>query len=566
MSPVRTVRRALREPPPPQPAEPVAWQATREQPWPDDPPPPLADAGASRAALALSVLYLVLALFSLYVGRQPGAISVVWFANAPAVVFLLFRPRRQWPALLLAVALANLLANRAWGDTWRTAATFVLPNVLEVLAGAWLLRRAGMAQSMLRGPMALLRLWLLGGLLPQLAGATLGAALLAATLGAPLALTGLRWLQGAVIGGLSVLPLAFLALRLPLEQARAQLLDLRAAALTLLASGITLLCLAHVPFPFVYVALPLTLGAITLPPAGVALATAAASVVMALALALGVFVPPPLTAEWQQVYLYAAYAAALVPAQLLAAAVAELRDSNARLAHRGGALRRANESLEQFVRIASHDLREPLNTVVQFSGLIEHDHAEELAPSARQYLGLVRGAATRMRTLLDDVLQYTRVQGGAPEAPPAPVALDELMAELRDSLAARLRDSDGVLRAGPLPVVPGHRAMLSLLLQNLVGNALKFVPPGRRPEVDVSARVEGGQAWVTVADNGIGIAEADLPKLFRPFQRLNLRRRYEGTGLGLALCRQIAQRHGGEIHVASVPGEGSRFTVRLPLE
>ena len=94
---------------------------------------------------------------------------------------------------------------------------------------------------------------------------------------------------------------------------------------------------------------------------------------------------------------------------------------------------------------------------------------------------------------------------------------------------------------------------------------LKFVPPGRAPQVHVVARVEGEMAWITIVDNGIGIEPENLPKLFQPFQRLQLRRLYEGTGLGLALARQIAEAHGGEVVVASVPGEGSRFSVRLPL-
>lgn len=557
-------RRVLREPPAPPPAEPVGWQATREQPWPDDPAPPLAAGRVLGPSLGLALVYGALAMLSLYLGRQPGAISVIWFANAPAVAFLLFRPVVHWPAHLLALALANLLANRLWGDAWPAATAFVLPNLVEILAGAWLLRRAGMQRSMLRGPQALLRLWLLGALLPQGLGATLGAVLLGMLAGAPFGLTWLHWVQGSAIGAVSMLPLAFVVLRLPPAQLRAQLATLPVAAFVLLGCGMTLLVLAHVPFPFVYAAMPLTIAAMVVPFAGVALATLAVSFTIALALSMGVFVPPPVAAEWEQVFVYVAFAAALVPSQLLAAALAEMRDSNARLAHRSGALRRANESLEQFVRIASHDLREPLNTVVQFSGLIEEDAQVQLTPAARQYLGLVRGAAARMRTLLDDVLQYTRVQGGTLDDP-QPVPLDAVLTEVRQSLAGRLHEGGGVLRASPLPVVRGHAALLQLLLQNLVGNALKFVPSGRRPEVDVSARVEGGHAWITVADNGIGIAERDLPKLFRPFQRLNLRRHYEGSGLGLALCRQVALLHGGEIVVASVPGEGSRFSVRLPL-
>ena len=248
----------------------------------------------------------------------------------------------------------------------------------------------------------------------------------------------------------------------------------------------------------------------------------------------------------------------------LAAALGDLRQSHAQLQTNAEALRVANEGLLQFVRIASHDLREPLNTIVQFVGLVEEDHGRHLPQDAHLYLNLALRAGQRMRTLLDDVVRYARLQNGETE-PPEPVALDRVLAELRDALAARLSDTGAVLRVDPLPVVMGHASLLSLLFQNLLSNALKFMPPGRKPEVSVSAHVANGQATITVGDNGIGIAEEHLALLFQPFQRLHLRSEYEGAGLGLALSRQIAEAHGGSIQVCTQPGRGSRFSVRLPL-
>lgn len=540
------------------------WASTREAVWRDDAVaeprrwPPV----ASAAGVALA--YGAAALFSLAVGRQPGSLATIWFATAIAVAYLAFRPPARWPLPLLLLALADAAAARAFGGSWRAAFAGVPPHVVECLLGAALLRRAGLPASTLRGAAPLLRLWLLGGLLPQVVGAAVAMAMRPAAGREALALAGLQWLEGAMIGAISVLPLAFVFFRVGWASLRPVLLERRALALLPLAVAVALLALMHAPHPIVFLVLPLLLAATMVEFAAVALNTLAVSVTMALALAWGLFVPPPTTSDWSTAFVYLAYAAALVPSQLLAAALAELRDSHARLAHRSAALRRSNEALEQFVRIASHDLREPLNTVVQFGSLIEQDHAGRMPADARRYLALMLAAAQRMRTLLDDVLQYARLQGSAPE-PPVPVALEALMAGVRDALAARLRASGGRLHVSRLPVVRGHPALLSLMLQNLVGNALKFVPPGRVPAVDVSAHVDGANAWVTVADNGIGIAADDLPRLFRPFQRLHLRRQFEGTGLGLALCRQVAQAHGGEIHVASVPGEGSRFTVRLPL-
>jgi signal transduction histidine kinase len=248
----------------------------------------------------------------------------------------------------------------------------------------------------------------------------------------------------------------------------------------------------------------------------------------------------------------------------LAAALRDLRQSHAQLQTNAEALRVANEGLLQFVRIASHDLREPLNTIVQFVGLVEEDHGKHLPQDAQLYLNLALRAGQRMRTLLDDVVRYARLQHGETD-PPEPVALDRVLAELRDALAARLSETGAVLRVDPLPVVMGHASLLSLLFQNLMSNALKFMPPGRKPEVSVSAHLTKDHAIITVGDNGIGIAEEHLALLFQPFQRLHLRSEYEGAGLGLALSRQIAEAHGGTIQVCTQPGAGSRFSVRLPL-
>lgn len=248
----------------------------------------------------------------------------------------------------------------------------------------------------------------------------------------------------------------------------------------------------------------------------------------------------------------------------LAEALDDLRESHAQLQKTAEELKVANEGLLQFVRISSHDLREPLNTVVQFVGLVEADHGNALPDDARHYLRLVHSAGERMRTLLDDVVRYARLQRGESD-PPIPVALDPLIAELCEALASQLALSHAQLHLEPLPVVQGHASLLSLLFQNLVSNALKFMPEGRAPHIEISAKSAHGMTTVTVKDNGIGIAPAGMDQLFQPFARLNLRREFEGSGLGLAICRQIAEAHGGTISVRSEPGEGSSFEVRLPL-
>lgn len=247
----------------------------------------------------------------------------------------------------------------------------------------------------------------------------------------------------------------------------------------------------------------------------------------------------------------------------LAQAMVDLRASHAQLQQTAEALRLANEGLLQFVRISSHDLLEPLNTVVQFAGLMEEDHGTELPEGAQRYLRLMRNAGERMRSLLDDVVRYSRLQHGQSD-PPEPVELDSLLENLCDALAAPLIASGAQVKIDPLPVVMGYASMLSLLFQNLLSNAMKFVPEGRAPKINISSRFSKGVVTIRVQDNGIGIAPHHIEKLFQPFARLNLLREFEGSGLGLALCRKIVETHGGTLTVQSELDIGSSFEVHLP--
>lgn len=243
--------------------------------------------------------------------------------------------------------------------------------------------------------------------------------------------------------------------------------------------------------------------------------------------------------------------------------VTELETARRDLEHKVAQLHASNASLDQFVRIASHDLREPMNTIDQFVQLIEDSQRERLDAAGRLYFAQVRDGAQRMKAMLDDVLQFVRLEGE--EAPPRePVDLDAVMAEVRRSLGARLQATQAQLEVGPLGSVWGRRSLLMVVLQNLVGNALKFVPPDRLAVVRVSARRASGRLCIEVRDNGIGIEPARLGELGTPFRRLHARRKFEGTGLGLAICKRIAEQHGGAIEVESTPGEGSCFALCLP--
>jgi len=250
----------------------------------------------------------------------------------------------------------------------------------------------------------------------------------------------------------------------------------------------------------------------------------------------------------------------------LAAALTDLRESHAALQKTATELAEANQSLLQFVRIASHDLREPLNTIDQFSGLIEEDFGEQLPGPEKNYLRLVRRASTRMRTLLDDVVDYARLEVGSSEQL-APVPLNALLDELKDALAGRIAEKQASLVVGRLPTVMGQPSLLALVFQNLLENSLMFVPAGRQPNIEVSATETDGRAVVLFRDNGIGIAVEDQAKVFEPFVRLNRKQDFDGTGLGLTIARRIVEAHGGSLRVVSDPtvNNGTTFQLVLPL-
>jgi PAS domain S-box-containing protein len=228
-------------------------------------------------------------------------------------------------------------------------------------------------------------------------------------------------------------------------------------------------------------------------------------------------------------------------------------------------LRSTNDDLEQFVRMTSHDLREPLNTIVQFGDLLNQEGADQLTDRGLTYLTLVQDGGRRMRRMLDDLLQFVRLDQC--QESPRSIELDGLLRQVEQSLYASIRERNAVVQLqGPLPAVCGSETLITLVFQNLLSNAIKFVPAERTPQIRVYAReAKAGGVEVVVEDNGIGITEADRKRLFQPFVRLHSRRRFDGVGLGLATCRRITESLGGSVSVEPAPVQGSAFVVRLPL-
>jgi len=224
-------------------------------------------------------------------------------------------------------------------------------------------------------------------------------------------------------------------------------------------------------------------------------------------------------------------------------------------------LARSNKDLEQFAYVASHDLQEPLRAVGGFMGLLKKQYGESLDAPAREFIDLSIEGAERMRTLINDLLVFSRV-GTRGDAFKAFNMKDAVEGALKN-LQAAIAESDTAITCEPMPVVRADPSQMTQLLQNLVGNAIKFRGP-RRPEVRISAE-KRDKSWVfAVRDNGIGIEPQYFDKIFLIFQRLHTRSQYKGTGIGLAVCKKIVERHGGKIWVESTFGEGSTFFFTVP--
>jgi signal transduction histidine kinase len=237
---------------------------------------------------------------------------------------------------------------------------------------------------------------------------------------------------------------------------------------------------------------------------------------------------------------------------------------NAELEHKNGELARSNAELERFASIASHDLREPLRKVQMFSERVIHHEGENLSPRGRDYLERMDAAAARMQTLIGGLLEYARLTTHAADF--EHVDLEQVAHEVVDDLAAVLREQGGEVVVGPLPSVPADPLKMRQLLQNLISNGLRFRREGVPPMVRLSGTVDGDEAVLEVQDNGIGFEARHAERIFELFERLHPRGVYAGTGMGLALCRRIVERHDGSITARSTPGAGSTFIIRLPMD
>jgi PAS domain S-box-containing protein len=242
--------------------------------------------------------------------------------------------------------------------------------------------------------------------------------------------------------------------------------------------------------------------------------------------------------------------------------VTDLRRLDRELKHNNEELKRSNAELEQFAYIASHDLQEPLRMVAGYTQLLQRRYGDKLDTDAKEYIGYAVDGVKRMQSLINDLLAYSRVASRAKTF--ANVDMGDVARQALANVEASTRESGAKIKVANLPTVSGDSVQLTQLLQNLISNALKFHAKDRAPEIKVSAERDGARWRFSVADNGIGIEREYAEKIFVIFQRLHGREQYPGTGIGLAICKKVVERHGGRIWFESTPGAGTTFLFTLP--
>jgi PAS domain S-box-containing protein len=252
--------------------------------------------------------------------------------------------------------------------------------------------------------------------------------------------------------------------------------------------------------------------------------------------------------------------------------ISDRKAATQQLARQTEELARSNQELEQFAYIASHDLQEPLRKIEAFGDRLKRKYDKTLDEQGHDYLARMQNAAGRMRTLIQDLLSFSRVTTQSRGF--ATLSLSTILQDVLGDLEVRIQETSAQVIVDPMPTLEADGLQMRQLFQNLIGNALKFQQPGTSPIINIrhseepSGEPDQAQSFccITVSDNGIGFEEKYLDRIFKVFQRLHGRNEYEGTGIGLAVCAKIVERHGGQLTAQSLPGEGATFIVKLPSQ
>ncbi len=246
--------------------------------------------------------------------------------------------------------------------------------------------------------------------------------------------------------------------------------------------------------------------------------------------------------------------------------VTDIKQANAIMIKQASELAKSEaerEHLEFFAYVAAHDLRDPLQRIIGFSDLLKNLSYETLCEEGRKYLQKIQDASSRMSSLIDDLLRFSKVIKRSEMF--SKVNLSAVLDRVIEDLDLSIRHTQAVIDVGPLPEISGDESQLTQLFQNLIANAIKFRKDNQPPKITIGASEGGSAFWeISIADEGIGFDPQYADKIFRPFERLHNRGQYEGSGIGLAICQKIVSYHNGKISVQTHPQKGTIFSILLP--
>ena len=227
-------------------------------------------------------------------------------------------------------------------------------------------------------------------------------------------------------------------------------------------------------------------------------------------------------------------------------------------------LKESNRELEQFAYVASHDLQEPLRMISSYLQLLQRRYKDHLDEKGNEFIFFAVDGAQRMSKMISSLLEYSRV--GRSKSNFSNHSLNEILSNALKNLEIRIENSNAVIESDPLPEVSCDPELIERLLQNLIGNALKFIPKERTPEIKIRYQGDAQNHILSIQDNGIGIPEDQIENIFQIFKRLHASNEYEGTGIGLSVCKKIVEIHSGKIWVTSEVGQGTTFHISIPKE
>jgi len=533
--------------------------------------------------LLAAVAYVVIAKVSQVYFVGPEVSAFFWPPSGFMLAMFLLSPRREWAVLVPVFFAANAVANIIDGDRFVVGLGFGTANTVESLAAAWLLTRflpAPLTMTKLREVIALVGLaCLVSNALTALVGATV----VNYFFHAPFVPAWRVWWAADSVGMLLVTPVMVtwavggLASLRSLTGARA----LEAVALLGGMTAVTLFVFLSEPagtsilLPLPYTTFPFLLwAAVRFGPRGGSLVSLAMAV-MAVFLTVKGFGPFDTVGDstTQKVLSVQAFIGiGALCAMMLAAVMNELRLSDEalrvlnagleeRIRERTKELARSNAELEQFAYAASHDLQEPLRAVAGTTQMLQQRYGALLDDKGNELIRHAVSGATRMKTLINDLLAFARV--GAKAAQAREVDCNFIIKEVLVNLAMSVSESNAAVTFEGLPTVRADPTQLVQLFQNLIGNAIKFRGE-HRPEIQIRAERLGNEVKFAVTDNGIGIEAQYLDQVFGVFQRLDTGRDYPGNGIGLAICKKIVEYQGGRIWAESEPGRGTSFFFTFP--